>query len=73
MDAVVYGSSILGPKIGNGFWQNLNQNFDPLTIDLWMRRTWGRLTGKSIGNPSALPEQRDRFKRAIRPGGVKVS
>ena len=65
MDAVVYGSSILGPKIGNGFWQNLNQNFDPLTIDLWMRRTWGRLTGKSIGNPSALPEQRDRFKRAI--------
>ena len=61
MDVEVYGSSTLGPKIGNGFWQNLNGNFDPLTIDLWMRRTWGRLTGKSIGNPKALPGQRDRL------------
>lgn len=65
INAVVYGSSVLGPKIGNGFWQNLNHNFSPLTIDLWMRRTWGRLTGKSIGNPGALPAQRARFKAAI--------
>jgi hypothetical protein len=64
-DAVVYGSSTLGPKIGNGFWQNLNGNFDPLTIDLWMRRTWGRLTGKSIGQPDAVPAQRRRLKAAI--------
>jgi hypothetical protein len=64
-DAIVYGSSTLGPKIGNGFWQNLNGNYTPLTIDLWMRRTWGRLTGKSIGNPAALPEQRQRFKDAV--------
>ena len=65
MDAVVYGSSLLGPKIGNGFWQNLNGNFTPLTIDLWMRRTWGRLTGKSIGNEAALPAQRKRLKASI--------
>lgn len=65
MDAVVYGSSLLGPKIGNGFWQNLNGNFSPLTIDLWMRRTWGRLTGKSIGNEAALPAQRKRLKASI--------
>jgi hypothetical protein len=65
MSSIVYGSSLLGPKIGNGFWQNLNGNFNPLTIDLWMRRTWGRLTGKSIGNPEALPTQRKRFKAAI--------
>ena len=65
MSATVYGSSLLGPKIGNGFWQNLNGNFSPLTIDLWMRRTWGRLTGKSIGNPLALPAQRERLKNAI--------
>lgn len=64
-DAVVYGSSTLGPKIGNGFWQNLNGNFEPLTIDLWMRRTWGRLTGKSIGQPDAVPAQRSRLKSAI--------
>jgi hypothetical protein len=65
-DAIVYGSSVLGPKIGNGFWQNLNGNFSPLTIDLWMRRTWGRLTGKSIGNPDALPAQRARLAAAIK-------
>jgi hypothetical protein len=65
MDAEVYGSSLLGPKIGNGFWQNLNGNFSPLTIDLWMRRTWGRLTGKSIGNEEALPGQRARLKEAV--------
>jgi hypothetical protein len=65
MDAVVYGSSLLGPKIGNGFWQNLNGNYSPLTIDLWMRRTWGRLTGYSIGNPGALPDQRARLKASI--------
>lgn len=65
MDAVVYGSSLLGPKIGNGFWQNLNGNYDPMTIDLWMRRTWGRLTGYSIGNPAALPDQRGRLKASI--------
>jgi hypothetical protein len=65
VDAVVYGSSTLGPKIGNGFWQNLNGNFSPLTIDLWMRRTWGRLTGKSIGLEDALPGQRSRLKAAV--------
>ena len=66
MDAIVYGSSALGPKIGNGFWQNLNGNFDPLTIDLWMRRTWGRYVGASIGNPGALPGQRKRMRDAIK-------
>lgn len=65
VDAVVYGSSTLGPKIGNGFWQNLNGNFSPLTIDLWMRRTWGRLTGKSIGLDDALPGQRERLNAAV--------
>jgi len=65
MDAVVYGSSLLGPKIGNGFWQNLNGNYSPLTIDLWKRRTWGRLTGYSIGNPDALPAQRKRLADAV--------
>jgi len=65
-DAIVYGSSTLGPKIGNGFWQNLNGNFNPLTIDLWMRRTWGRLTGKSIGLEEALPGQRKRLSAAVK-------
>ena len=73
MNAVVYGSSTLGPKIGNGFWQNLNGNFSPLTVDLWMRRTWGRLTGKSIGLDEALPGQTRRLKAAIKRSRSRIN
>lgn len=45
-DTLVYGSSIFGPKIGQGFFQNLQGNYKPLTSDRWWMRTWGRLTGK---------------------------
>jgi hypothetical protein len=44
--AEVYGSYLIGPKIGNGFYQNLRGNFDPLTMDLWFMRMYNRLTGK---------------------------
>lgn len=64
MDAEVYGSSLLGPKIGNGFWQNLNGNYSPVTIDLWMRRTWGRMTGASMGLPEAWDSQKARLKQS---------
>ena len=50
----VYGSYLLGPKIGNGFWQNLMGNFEPITMDMWFMRTWGRLTGTLVGKPSAF-------------------
>ena len=52
LDDQVYGGSIFGPKIGGAFLQNLNGNFDALTIDRWMMRTWGRLTGRLI-DPNA--------------------
>lgn len=45
VDTVVLGASILGPKIGNGFFANLYGNFDQLTMDRWFVRTWGRWTG----------------------------
>ena len=45
-DEVVLGSSVFGPKIGFGFYSNLNGNFDPVTMDMWFMRTIGRLTGK---------------------------
>ena len=48
LDDQVYGGSIFGPKIGGAFLQNLNGNFDALTIDRWMMRTWGRLTGRLV-------------------------
>jgi hypothetical protein len=48
VDDVVQGAALFGPKIGQGFLQNLLGNFDPVTVDLWLRRTWGRLTGDVI-------------------------
>ncbi|MTH95599.1 hypothetical protein [Roseibium sp. RKSG952] len=47
-DEVVHGSMIFGPKIGNGFFQNLMGNHDPVTIDLWFMRMWGRYTGTLV-------------------------
>lgn len=44
----VYGSMLFGPKIGNGFYQNLVGNHSPVTIDLWFMRTWGRYTGTLV-------------------------
>jgi hypothetical protein len=45
VEDVVQGAAIFGPKIGQGFLQNLLGNLVPVTVDLWLRRTWGRLTG----------------------------
>ena len=49
-DDKVNGAALFGPKIGQGFLQNLMSNFDPVTVDLWMRRTWGRWTGDVVGD-----------------------
>ena len=61
----VYGSAIFGPKIGNGFYQNLNQNFSPVTIDLWFMRLWGRLTGTLVGNDTAIEKQIAGLREAV--------
>jgi hypothetical protein len=42
----VYGSYVLGPKIGQGFYQNLRGNFTPLTMDIWFNRLFNRISGK---------------------------
>jgi hypothetical protein len=47
-DTIVRGAAIIGPKIGNGFFSNLNGVFDALTMDRWLMRTWGRWTGTLI-------------------------
>jgi len=65
-DVTVKGAAILGPKIGNGFFSNLYGNFDSLTMDRWLVRTWGRWTGTLI---KPMPEQtakaRDRLTTAV--------
>lgn len=73
METKVYGSSILGPKIGQGFYQNLNNNFTPVTMDLWFMRAWGRLTGTLSGaKPEALIAQKERFVSALQDSGMAV-
>jgi ADP-ribose pyrophosphatase YjhB (NUDIX family) len=56
VDTVVYGAAVLGPKIGNGFFMNLNGEYDQLTMDRWLMRTWGRWTGSLIKDRPDLVE-----------------
>lgn len=63
MGTKLKGSAILGPKIGGGFYQNLNGNFDPLTMDRWFMRTYGRLTGSLMSEATRkLPAQIAKFR-----------
>ena len=71
VDTKVYGSAILGPKIGQGFYQNLNGNFKPLTADMWFMRGWGRLTGTLTGTVDVAKPQA-RFEAALKADGQKV-
>jgi hypothetical protein len=65
-DEKVLGSSVFGPKIGFGFYSNLNGNFDPVTMDMWFMRTIGRLTGKLKSFRQDLYDaQLDKFKNEL--------
>ena len=66
VDTDVYGSFLLGPKIGQGFYQNLIGNFSPVTIDMWLMRTMGRVTGRLIGKPELIEAQTDRLIEGLR-------
>ncbi len=70
-DDKVYGSAILGSKIGQGFFQNLNGNYEPLTMDMWFMRGWGRLTGTLVGTVDVTPME-GRFAAALKDAGQKV-
>ena len=66
VDTEVYGAAIFGPKIGNGFYMNLNGEFDQLTMDRWFMRQFGRLTGTLIKrDPAKLAAGKTRLKSAI--------
>jgi hypothetical protein len=68
---VVQGAAIFGPKIGQGFLQNLFGNYNPVTIDLWMRRTWGRWTGDVVGD-GVTPKRLARLLDAARERGIAL-
>ena len=72
MDTPVRGAAILGPKIGNGFFSNLNGYFDALTMDRWLMRTWGRMTGTLlINDPAAIAKGRKELYSAIKALSAK--
>lgn len=61
----VFGSFIFGPKIGQGFYQNLRGNFDPLTMDRWFMRFWNRIVGAPFSIPSAAAPRRAKIKSML--------
>lgn len=64
-DEMVYGSIVFGPKVGNGFFQNLIGNHSPVTIDLWFMRTWGRYTG-SLVRGDIVDGALDKLEKGVR-------
>ena len=66
MPIPVLGSAVLGPKIGNGFFSNLNGYFSGLTMDRWLMRTWGRMTGTLIEVlPATVTKSRAKLATSI--------
>ena len=66
VDTEVYGASIFGPKIGNGFFMNLYGAYEMLTMDRWFIRTYGRLTGTLIQrDKAAIRRARARLKNSL--------
>ena len=62
----MYGASIFGPKIGNGFFMNLYGAYEMLTMDRWFIRTYGRLTGTLIQrDKAAIRRARARLKNSL--------
>ena len=57
-DTVVKMSTIIGSKIGGGFYQNLRGNYDTLTMDMWWMRFFNRITG----NPFKIPQDKTQLK-----------
>ena len=70
-DDIVNGAALFGPKIGQGFLQNLMGRFNPVTIDLWMRRTWGRWTGDVVGD-GVTDERMAKLLDAAREDGLQI-
>ena len=67
LDEMVYGAAIAGPKIGNGFFANLYGNYEQLTMDRWLMRTWGRVTATLVTDKTKQARiKRDHIQQIIR-------
>jgi hypothetical protein len=71
-DSLVRGAVIIGPKVGNGFFSNLNGHFEQLTVDRWFMATWGRHTGVLIDKKDDLiRKKRDGLKALVKEAKTK--
>ena len=67
LSEIVYGAAVLGPKIGNGFFANLYGQYEQLTMDRWLIRTWGRLTGTLVKDQRKQANmKRDQLKPLLK-------
>ncbi len=67
LDEQVYGAAIAGPKIGNGFFANLYGNYEQLTMDRWLMRTWGRVTATLVTDKTKQARiKRNHIQQIIR-------
>lgn len=69
----LFGASVFGPKIGNGFFMNLMGEFQTLTIDRWLTRQFGRLRGDLLigRNLENTKKAEVRFKKAVKALGKR--
>ena len=66
VDTVLPYSAVLGPKIGI-FYQNLNGNYEPLTVDRWFMKSWGRYTGTNVPDfDKAFPARAKKLRAEIK-------
>jgi hypothetical protein len=66
-DERVHGASLIGPKIGNGFFMNLHGDFNKLTMDVWFTRMWRRLNGTLVEpNPENIANSSVRLAKAFK-------
>ena len=64
---MVKGSFVIGPKIGQGFYQNIRGNYDPLTMDIWWMRMWNRLVGRPFEASKDLDKNRVTIREQVKP------
>ena len=67
VDTIVFGSFVAGAKIGQGFYQNIVGNYEPLTMDIWWMRMWNRLVNREpqVADKKVVRERRDKARKEI--------
>jgi len=71
-DTVVFGSYMGGPKIGQGFYQNIIGNYEPLTMDIWWMRMWNRLVNRPL-KPQPKPAELRRKRTQTRDKLIELA